>query len=94
MYVVCLFNDIEFYSFDGLKNGYCEVFICEWNEIVDMCFSEKDVNECKIMNIYLYIFEFYINLYWVWKDVWLECQFYNLIGFFIEKILDKDIFYL
>ncbi|WP_349831237.1 cellobiose 2-epimerase [Bacteroides fragilis] len=90
MYAVRLFNDIEFHSFDGLKNGYCEALTREWNEIADMRLSEKDANERKTMNTHLHILEPYTNLYRVWKDARLERQLYNLIGLFTEKILDKD----
>jgi len=81
-----LFESIEKYSFDRVKNGYCEALDREWNEIADMRLSEKDANERKTMNTHLHILEPYTNLYRVWKDERLKAQLHNLINIFIEKI--------
>ena len=61
-YAVRLFEDIEKYSFDSVKNGYCEALAREWGEIADMRLSDKDENERKTMNTHLHILEPYTNL--------------------------------
>ena len=78
-YAVRLFEDIEKYSFDSVKNGYCEALTREWGEIADMRLSDKDENERKTMNTHLHILEPYTNLYRVWKDERLKRQLRNLI---------------
>lgn len=89
-YAIYLFNDIEKYSFDPVKNGYCEALSREWREIEDMRLSEKDANERKTMNTHLHILEPYTNLFRVWQDERLERQLRNLIDLFTDKILDMD----
>lgn len=89
-YAIHLFESIEKYSFDTVKNGYCEALDRNWNEIADMRLSEKDANERKTMNTHLHILEPYTNLYRVWKDKRLEGQLRNLILLFIEKIWNAE----
>ena len=89
-YAIYLFNDIEKYSFDPVKNGYCEALSREWGEIEDMRLSEKDANERKTMNTHLHILEPYTNLFRVWQDERLERQLRNLIDLFTDRILDMD----
>ena len=84
-----LFDTIEKYSFDAVKNGYCEALTQQWEEIADMRLSAKDANERKTMNTHLHILEPYTNLYRVWKDERLKKQLRNLIVLFVEKILDE-----
>lgn len=83
-----LFHLIEKYSFDSEKNGYLEAFTQEWQLIEDMRLSDKDVNEQKTMNTHLHILEPYTNLYRVWKDDLLKKQLKNLIGVFLNKIIN------
>lgn len=80
-YAIRLFKSIEQYSFDSVKNGYCEALTRDWNDISDMRLSDKDENERKTMNTHLHILEPYTNLYRVWKDAVLEKQLRNLISF-------------
>ena len=87
-YAIRLFEIIEQYSFDPVKNGYCEALTREWGEIADMRLSDKDENERKTMNTHLHILEPYTNLFRVWKDRRLEAQLRNLILLFTEKILN------
>lgn len=87
-YAIRLFNSIETYSFDCVRNGYCEALTRDWGEIDDMRLSEKDANEKKTMNTHLHIMEAYTSLYRVWKDNRLKEQLSNLIWIFVEKILD------
>lgn len=87
-YAIRLFETIEKYSFDPLKNGYCEALTREWGEMADMRLSNKDENERKTMNTHLHILEPYTNLFRVWKDARLEKQLRNLIVVFTDKILN------
>lgn len=89
-YAIRLFESIETYSFDTMKNGYCEALTREWTGIADMRLSEKDANERKTMNTHLHILEPYTNLYRVWKDERLERQIRNLIHLFTDRILDAE----
>lgn len=89
-YAIRLFGDIEKYSFDPEKNGYREAFTRSWGELADMRLSDKDENECKTMNTHLHILEPYTNLYRVWKDELLKRRLHNLIGIFIDKILNVE----
>lgn len=89
-YAIRLFEDIEKYSFDTVKNGYYEALTREWGEMTDMRLSDKDENERKTMNTHLHILESYTNLYRVWKDEHLAKKLRNLILLFIEKIYNKQ----
>lgn len=93
-YAIRLFHDIEVYSFDTQKNGYCEAFTREWGEITDMRLSDKDANERKTMNTHLHILEPYTNLFRIWKDGQLKAQLHNLIRLFIDQIMDIDTHHL
>lgn len=89
-YAIRLFHDIEAYSFDHEKNGYCEAFTREWKEITDMRLSSKDANERKTMNTHLHILEPYTNLFRIWKNEQLKKQLHNLIRLFIDEITDTN----
>ena len=89
-YAIRLFRSIEQYSFDSVKNGYCEALTRDWHEISDMRLSDKDENERKTMNTHLHILEPYTNLYRVWKDDGLEKQLRNLILLFTDRILNQQ----
>lgn len=85
-----LFEAIEQYSFDPVRNGYVEALARDWRPIADMRLSDKDENEKKTMNTHLHILEPYTNLYRVWKDEHLKCQLTNLIRVFLDHILDRE----
>lgn len=89
-YALRLFNDIEKYSFDNVKNGYFEALTRDWQPIADMRLSEKDANEHKTMNTHLHIIEPYTNLYRVCGDERLRERIANLLHIFREKILDRS----
>ena len=89
-YALRLFNDIEKYSFDNVKNGYFEALTRDWQPIADMRLSEKDANEHKTMNTHLHIIEPYTNLYRVCGDERLKERIANLLHIFREKILDRS----
>lgn len=89
-----LFNLIEKHSFDGELNGYFEAYSRNWVLLEDLRLSEKDANEKKTMNTHLHILEAYTNLYRVWKDDRLKKQLKNLIGIFLDKIINPETFHL
>lgn len=89
-YAIRLFEVIEKYSFDPVRNGYLEALTRDWKPIEDMRLSDKDENEKKTMNTHLHILEPYTNLYRVWKNERLEKQLRNLIRIFLDKILDRE----
>lgn len=84
-----LYRLIEKYSFDKIRNGYLEAFTAEWDEIEDMRLSDKDANEKKTMNTHLHILEPYTNLYRVWPSETLRTSILNLVGLFLDNILDN-----
>ncbi len=89
-----LFNLIEKHSFDGELNGYFEAYSRDWVLLKDLRLSEKDANEKKTMNTHLHILEAYTNLYRVWKDDRLKRQLKNLIGIFLDKIINPETHHL
>jgi len=89
-----LFNLIEKHSFDGELNGYFEAYSRDWVLLEDLRLSEKDANEKKTMNTHLHILEAYTNLYRVWKDDRLKKQLKNLIGIFLDKIINPETHHL
>jgi len=89
-----LFNLIEKHSFDGELNGYFEAYSRDWVLLKDLRLSEKDANEKKTMNTHLHILEAYTNLYRVWKDDRLKKQLKNLIGIFLDKIINPETHHL
>jgi len=89
-----LFNLIEKHSFDGELNGYFEAYSRDWFLLEDLRLSEKDANEKKTMNTHLHILEAYTNLYRVWKDDRLKKQLKNLIGIFLDKIINPETHHL
>ncbi len=85
-----LFRLIEQHSFDADQNGYLEAFDREWNLLDDLRLSEKDANEKKTMNTHLHILEAYTNLYRIWPGELLAERLRNLIGLFLQKIIDPE----
>ena len=88
-YAISLFYSIEKYSFDNIKNGYCEALARDWSQLDDMRLSEKDENDPKTMNTHLHILEPYTNLYRIWRNPRLGRQLRNLINIFMTNIPDR-----
>ena len=89
-HAITLFQLIEKYSFDDIRNGYIEALSREWGQLTDYRLSEKDANESKTMNTHLHILEAYTNLYRIWKDKKLAEALQNLVGLFIKKFINTS----
>ena len=89
-----LFLLIEKHCYDPVHGGYFEAFTCDWQPIEDMRLSEKDANEKKTMNTHLHILEPYTNLMRIWDNEELQAAQRNLIGIFVNQILDKQTYHL
>jgi mannobiose 2-epimerase len=89
-----IYNLIEKYSFDPVKDGYLEAFNRVWGEIGDLRLSTKDANEKKTMNTHLHVLEAYTNLFRVWKDDNLKSKLKGLIHIFIHHIVNGKSFHL
>ena len=89
-YAVRLYECIEKYSHDLLRNGYWEAFTREWGDLQDMRLSDKDANERKTMNTHLHVLEAYANLCRVWRNEQVEQSLRNVIRLFLDKIWNKE----
>ena len=87
-HAIALFRLIEQYSFDTERKGYFEAFSRDWKPLEDLRLSEKDANEKKTMNTHLHVIEAYGNLYEVWPDPFLKLQIENLLGVFVQYIIN------
>ncbi len=84
-----LFNLIETYARDNIKNGYIEAFNEDWSTIQDMRLSEKDMNASKTMNTHLHILEAYTNLLKIYDSEALRQALKNLVKLIQNKFLNK-----
>lgn len=84
-----IFRLFEKYAFDKEANGYFEVFSRDWLRIRDRLIGERTDTDEKTMNTHLHIMEAYANLYRVSGDKEVGDRLKNLIGIFLDKIIDK-----
>lgn len=89
-----LFDYIEKYSYDKIKDGYIEAFTREWASMDDLRLSEKDDNEKKTANTHLHVVEAYANLYMVWPDTLLKEKISGLLNIFDKYFINKDNYHL
>ncbi len=87
---LALFQQIEQYSFDPVKNGYIEALSPDWLPIADLRLSDKDANEKKTMNTHLHIMEAYTNLYRCYANEKLAERIKNLIHIFLDRIINRE----
>lgn len=83
-----LYHLIEDRSRDAVHGGYAEAFARDWSPIEDVRLSEKDADAPKSMNTHLHILEAYTTLYRVWPDRSLADRLRDLVGIFLDRILD------
>jgi cellobiose epimerase len=84
-----LFELIERHAHDAEFGGYVEVCARDWSEAgPDARLSEKDLSEKKSMNNHLHVLEAYTNLHRVAASPAVEPRLRELIGLFLERILD------
>jgi len=84
-----IFDLFERYGADHEYNGYFEAFNREWVRVRDRMIGESSDIDEKTMNTSLHIIEAYANLYRVSGDKLLGDRLKNLIGIFLDKIIDK-----
>jgi mannobiose 2-epimerase len=85
-----LFELIERHSHDVGHGGYVEVCRRDWSEAgPEARLSDKDLSEKKSMNNHLHVLEAYTSLYRVWPDARVAGRLRELIGIFLERILDS-----
>lgn len=87
---VNLYRCIECHALDREYNGYIEAMTRDWKSIGDMRLSEHDANYPKSQNTHLHIMEPYTNLYRVWPTRELALSLRNVIGIFLNCILNRD----
>ena len=89
-----LYHCIEEHALDHEYNGYIEAMTRDWQPLGDMRLSEHDANYPKSQNTHLHIIEPYANLYRIWPSEELEHSLRNIIGIFINRILNTETHHL
>jgi len=84
-----IFDLFEKYAADKEFNGYFEVFSREWERVRERLIGESSEKDEKTMNTSLHVMEAYANLYRVSGDMLVGDRLRNLIGIFLDKIIDK-----
>lgn len=89
-YAKALYQDIEHYAADMQYGGYIEALARDWQPLVDMRLSEKDINAPKSQNTHLHILEAYTALYRIWPNPSLKTRIVNLLNLFQEQLINPE----
>jgi mannobiose 2-epimerase len=86
---MAIFNVIEKYAFSKGSNGYFEVYSRDWKRLNDRLIGETSGRDELTMNTHLHLLEAYANLYRVTHEKLVGERLKNLIGIFLDRIIDK-----
>jgi len=84
-----IFDALEKYAADKEFGGYYEVFSQDWQRLKERMIGESSEKDEKTMNTSLHIMEACANLYRVSGYKAVGDRLRDLIGIFLEKIIDK-----